>query len=159
MKRARASKRNDALLYAQRAAMGLVAALLLAAGFWSSWSTAQHVILSKGREHGTLTVTGCSTDVCTGRYAPDDPATPRDKVTIEKSVAVDKGAVLSVVLKPGTAEAVRTGPAGTLHAWLPLAGALVLAALVIGGGLRMTRTAWAAGAVGGVLLVGTFFAL
>ncbi|WP_330113798.1 hypothetical protein [Streptomyces sp. MUM 178J] len=80
MKRARASKRNDALLYAQRAAMGLVAALLLAAGFWSSWSTAQHVILSKGREHGTLTVTGCSTDVCTGRYAPDAPGADWDVV-------------------------------------------------------------------------------
>ena len=65
------TKRSRAfLLFVRRAAMALVAALLLVAGFWSSWGTAQHVVLAKGRDHGTLTVTGCADDVCTGRYQP-----------------------------------------------------------------------------------------
>ncbi|MGW3627762.1 hypothetical protein [Streptomyces sp. NPDC000880] len=139
--------------------MACVAALLLVAGFWSSWGTAQHVLLAKGREHGTLTVADCGVDTCTGPYDPEGSAAPRTGMTIEKSIAVKEGEKLPVVVKPGTAEVVRTGTAGALHAWRPLGGALLLAALVIGGGLRLTRTAWAAAAAGGALLVGTFFAL
>lgn len=151
--------RTRLLLYGRRAAMACVAALLLVAGFWSSWGTAQHVLLAKGREHGTLTVAGCGTDTCTGPYDPEGSAAPRTGMTIEKSIAVKKGAKLPVVVKPGTEEVVRTGTAGALHAWLPFGGALLLAALVIGGGLRLTRLAWATAAAGGALLVGAFFAL
>ncbi|MER5463133.1 hypothetical protein ABT010_21105 [Streptomyces sp. NPDC002668] len=147
------------LLYGRRAAMSCVAALLLAAGVWSSWGTAQHVLLAKGREHGTLKIASCGEETCTGPYEPEDTAAPRSHVTIDKSVAVRKGAKLAVVVKPGTDEAVRTGTAGALYAWLPLGGALVLAGLVIGGGLRLTRLAWATAAAGGALLVGAFFAL
>ncbi|MFI1397403.1 hypothetical protein [Streptomyces sp. NPDC020681] len=151
--------RTRMLLNGQRAAMALVALVLLAAGFWSSWETAQHVLLSKGREHGTIAVTGCGTDTCTGPFDPEGTPAPRTGMKIEKSVAVKKGATLAVVVKPGTKEVVRTGPAGALHAWLPMGGALILASLVIGGGLRLTRTAWAIGAAGGALLLGAFFAL
>ncbi|MEW2631723.1 hypothetical protein AB0903_08705 [Streptomyces sp. NPDC048389] len=155
-------KRNSSgriLVLARNAAMALVALLLLVAGFWSSWSTAQHILLSKGREHGTLAVSRCADDVCTGAYTPRAPAPDRAKVTIRESVAVKKGATLDVVLKPGTAEAVRTGPAGGLYAWVPLGGALLLAAPVLGGGLRLTRAAWGAAGAGGALLLASFLVL
>ncbi|MEV3990319.1 hypothetical protein AB0J57_15570 [Streptomyces sp. NPDC049837] len=152
-------KRTSALPYARGAAMALVALLLVVAGTWASWGTAQHVLLSKGREHGTLTVTGCSADVCTGRYDPEGPGGPRTDMTIDHSVAVREGGRYPVVVKPDTTELVRTGWPGGLHAWLPLGGALLLAALVIGGGMRLPRLAWVSASVGGALLVGTFFAL
>ncbi|MER6999249.1 hypothetical protein [Streptomyces sp. NPDC000410] len=155
-------KRNSSgriLDHGRRAAMVLVALLLLVAGAWSSWATAQHVLLSKGREHGMLTVADCGEKTCTGRYDPEGPAASRTGMTIERSVAVTKGDTLTVVVKPGTDQVVRTGWGGALHAWLPLGGALLLAALVIGGGLRLTRIAWGTAAAGGALLVGAFFAL
>ncbi|MEU7279255.1 hypothetical protein AB0A69_10825 [Streptomyces sp. NPDC045431] len=153
-------KRTSAFLpFARAAAMALVALLLMVAGVWASWGTAQHVLLSKGREHGVLTVTGCSADVCTGRYDPEGPAGPRTDMSIAHTVAVREDGVYPVVVKPDTTVLVRTGWAGGLHAWLPLGGALLLAALVIGGGLRLPRLASAAALGGAVLLVGTFFAL
>ncbi len=155
-------KRNSSgriLARARMAAMALVAVLLLVAGFWASWRDAQHILISKGREHGTLAVSRCDSEVCTGAYVPKDPSPDRAEVTIDKSAAVKKGATLAVVLKPGTTQAVRTGPAGGLYAWLPLGGALLLAALVIGGGTRLTRLAWASAGVGGALLVASFLAL
>ncbi|MFJ7998503.1 hypothetical protein ACIQ7D_15345 [Streptomyces sp. NPDC096310] len=139
--------------------MGAIVLLLLVAGVWTSWGDAQHVVLSKGREHGTLTVTGCRDGVCSGRYVADGPGGEPGRMTIEESVAVGKGDRLAVVVRPGTTELVRTGTAGLLYAWVPLGGALLLASLVIGGGLRLTRTAWGAAVAGGVLLVATFFAL
>ncbi|GAA2496087.1 hypothetical protein [Streptomyces gobitricini] len=152
-------KRSSALPYARGAAMALVALVLVVAGAWASWGSAQHVLLSKGREHGTLTVTGCSTDICTGRFDPEGPAGARTDMTIDHSVAVEKGGRYPVVVKPDTTELVRTGWAGGLHAWLPLGGALLLAALVIGGGMRLPRLAWVSASAGGALLVGAFFAL
>ncbi|MFF3289027.1 hypothetical protein [Streptomyces sp. NPDC003023] len=147
------------LVLARNTAMALVALVLLAAGFWSSWSTAQHILLSKGREHGTLAVTRCGDDTCTGTYTPEAPAPDRAGVTMEESVAVKKGRTLAVVLKPGSTEAVRTGPAGGLYAWLPLGGALLLAAPVIGGGLRLTRIAWGSALAGGALMTASFLVL
>ncbi|MEU1279688.1 hypothetical protein [Streptomyces sp. NPDC005805] len=155
-------KRNSSarlIIHARNAVMALVALILLVAGFWTSWGDAQHILLSKGREHGTLTVDRCADGVCTGPYAPVAPAPDRDAVTIEESVAVRKGEVLAVVLRPGSTEALRTGPAGGLYAWQPLGGALLLAALVIGGGLRLARPAWISAGLGGALLVGSFLAL
>ncbi|KAF0647014.1 hypothetical protein K701_25560 [Streptomyces fradiae ATCC 10745 = DSM 40063] len=156
----RPKKRTSALPYLLALAMALVALVLVAAGVWASWDTAQHVLLSKGREHGTMTVTGCGDEVCTGRFAPEAPGAPsRTDMTIPRSVAVEKGGVYEVVVKPDTTEAVRAGLAGGLHAWLPLGGALLLAAPVLGGGLRWPRAAWASGGAGGVLLVASFLAL
>ncbi|MFF8600656.1 hypothetical protein ACF065_16770 [Streptomyces sp. NPDC015232] len=147
------------MTHARNAAMVLVALLLVVAGAWTSWQTAQHVLLSKGREHGTLTVTGCNEETCSGRYVSDDPASPHHTLRIAHSVAAEKGETLPVVVKPGTDEAVRTGWGGGLHAWLPLGGALLLAAPLVGGGLRLVRTAWSVAGVGAVLLLGAFFAL
>lgn len=153
------SSSHRALLYGRSAAMGCIALLLLVAGVVSSWDSAQHIVLAKGREHGTMTVTGCGADVCTGPFAPAVSATARSRVTTEKSVAVRKGGRFPVVVKPGTDVVVRTGLPGFLHAWTPLGGALLLAALIIGGGLRLTRIAWSTGIAGAALLVATFIAL
>ncbi|WP_031086530.1 hypothetical protein [Streptomyces sp. NRRL WC-3549] len=140
-------------------AAGCVVLLLLVAGVWASWGTAHHVVLAKGREHGTMSVTGCGEDTCTGSFSPDERSQQRAGVTIERSVAVRRGDRFPVVVKPGTGEVVRTGVPGFLHAWLPLGGALVLSALVLAGGMRLTRTAWGAGVAGAALLAATFFAL
>lgn len=153
------SSSRPALLYARGAALGCVVLLLLVAGVLSSWDSAHHIVLAKGREHGTMTVTACGDDVCTGPFAPSADAAARSRVSVDESVAARKGDRFPVVVKPGTDDVVRTGVPGFLHAWVPLGGALVLAALVIGGGLRLTRTAWATGIAGGVLLVATFIAL
>ncbi|MFE6713023.1 hypothetical protein [Streptomyces sp. NPDC057695] len=147
------------MTHVRNAAMALVALLLLVAGAWASWNSAQHVLLAKGREHGTLTVTGCTEDTCSGRYAPEDPASPRRTLTIARSVAAEKGVTIPVVVKPGTDEGVRTGWGGGLHAWLPLGGALLLAAPLVGGGMRLPRTAWSMAGAGAALLVAAFFAL
>ncbi|MFF8611621.1 hypothetical protein [Streptomyces sp. NPDC015350] len=148
-----------ALVHVRNAAMGCVVLLLLVAGVWTSWDTAHHIVLSKGREHGTMTVTGCGADLCTGPFAPSGQAAARSRVVVEKSVAARRGDRFSVVVKPGTDDVVRTGTAGFLHAWVPLGGALLLAGLIIGGGLRLPRIAWGAGIAGAVLLAATFFAL
>ncbi|MGV9313349.1 hypothetical protein ACWDR0_14310 [Streptomyces sp. NPDC003691] len=147
---------NRALLHGRRAVMGAIALLILVAGFWASWESAQHVVLAKGREHGTLTVAACGEETCTGPYAPKAPAPARTGLTIEKSIAVEKGAVLNVVLKPGTKEVVRTGPAGAVHAWLPFAGALLLASIIIAGGLALPRVALGTATLGAGIAVATF---
>ncbi|MEV5972610.1 hypothetical protein [Streptomyces sp. NPDC051921] len=147
------------MTHVRNAAMALVVLLLLVAGAWSSWGTAQHVLLSKGREHGTLTVTGCNEETCSGRYTPDSAGSSHHTLTIAHSVAAEKGETLPVVVKPGTGEAVRTGWGGGLHAWLPLGGALLLAAPLVGGGLRLVRTGWGFAAAGAAVLLGAFFAL
>ncbi|MFD9500352.1 hypothetical protein [Streptomyces sp. NPDC060035] len=153
------SSSHRLLAHGRMFAAGCLVLLVLVAGAWTSWNTAHHIVLAKGREHGTMTVTGCGEDVCTGSFTPDAESGKRPGVTIERSVAVKKGARFPVVVKPGTGDVVRTGTPGFLHAWVPLGGALVLAALVIGGGMRLTRTAWGTGIAGAALLVATFIAL
>lgn len=147
------------LAHGRTFAAGCIVLLVLVAGVWASWNTAHHVVLSKGREHGTMTVTGCGEEVCTGSYAPDETSPERAGVSVVKSVAAKKGDRFPVVVKPGTGDVVRTGTAGFLHAWVPFGGALLLSAAVIGGGLRLPRTAWVAGIAGAALLVATFIAL
>ena len=63
-----------------------------------------------------------------------------------------KGEVYSVTVKPGSSDVVRSGPAGLLYAWVPLGGALLLASVVVAGGLRLTRVAWVMAAAGFVQL-------
>ncbi|WP_443073465.1 hypothetical protein [Streptomyces sp. NBC_01429] len=160
-KRPRRSRLSSAgvVSFGREAAMAGVAVVLLVAGVWASWDAAQHVMLSKGREHGTLTVTRCTGGSCTGEYTPDGPERARTGMTIEESVAVKAGERFPVVVKPGSKELVRAGTAGLLYAWVPLGGGLLLAALVIGGGLGMARLGWGVAAAGGALLLGAFFAL
>ncbi|MFE1073366.1 hypothetical protein ACFW5W_19350 [Streptomyces sp. NPDC058783] len=158
-----ASSASSALLtFGRVAAMGTVTALILIAGVWASWGTAQHVLLTKGREQGTVRVTRCGDGggVCSGPYSPVSAGSQaRERVVIEDSVAVAKGRTYSVVLKPGSGDAVRSGPAGVLYAWVPLGGALLLASVVVAGGLRRTRVAWGMAGVGVALLTAAFFAV
>ncbi|MET8954422.1 hypothetical protein ACWEO4_03530 [Streptomyces sp. NPDC004393] len=148
------------LRFGRLAAMGTVAALIVVAGVWGAWGTAQYVMLTKGREQGTMTVARCSDHTCSGPYVPSTAGSAaRKRVVIGNSVAVRRGEVLAVAVKPESDEVVRTGPAGMLYAWLPLAGALLLASVVVAGGLRMTRTAWVLAGTGFAMLTATFFAL
>ncbi|MFF0789492.1 hypothetical protein [Streptomyces spiralis] len=148
-----------ALRFGRVAMMGAVTVLILIAGVWASWSTAPYVMLTKGRERGTVEVTRCAHDTCSGPYTPLSPgSTARDRVEIGSAV-VRKGRTYSVVVKPGTDEVLRSGPAGILYAWVPLGGALLLASVVVAGGLRLTRVAWALGGSGFALLTAAFLAL
>ncbi|WP_128431426.1 hypothetical protein [Streptomyces cyaneus] len=145
------------LRFGRLAAMGTVAALILIAGVWASWGTAHHVMLTKGRESGTIEVTRCGAHTCSGPYAPISAGSqPRESVVIEKNVAVRKGQTYTVVVKPGSDDVVRSGPAGVLYAWVPLGGALLLASVVVAGGLRRTRAAWVMAGSGIALLTAAF---
>ncbi|MGW7486042.1 hypothetical protein [Streptomyces sp. NPDC054786] len=149
-----------ALLLARVGLMGLLALLLLVAGVWTSWHTAQYAMLVKARERGMMTVSACEGERCTGSYAPTGgDGRPLAKVTIAQAAAPDKGERVEVTVEPGTTHAVRTGTAGILHAWVPFAGSLLLAALVVAGGMRLRRTAWVMGLLGAVLLGAAFAAL
>ncbi|MER7697116.1 MULTISPECIES: hypothetical protein [unclassified Streptomyces] len=147
------------MTHLRRVAAALVIVLLLVAGAWASWESAYHVLLPEGRERGVLTVDSCGEERCEGRYVPGDGGPPRGSLTIGRSVAVRVGRSLPVVVKPGTDEALRAGWGGGLHAWLPLGGAMVLAAPLAAGGLGATRTAWSLAGVGGLFLVTTFLVL
>jgi hypothetical protein len=163
-RRARALPRkagaSSALRYGRLAVMSVVALVILFAGVWGSWGCAQHVMLSKGREQGTMTVSRCEGSVCWGPYEPVSAgSTARQRVSIEHSVAVRTGETYSVVVKPGSSDVVRTGPAGLLHAWVPLGGALLLSSVVVAGGLRMRRSAWVLGGAGLALITAAWVAL
>ncbi|MFP3991945.1 hypothetical protein U9R90_31620 [Streptomyces sp. E11-3] len=150
------------LRFGRRTGAVLLVLLLVVAGVWTSWSTARHVMLTEGRERGIMTVTRCGDDTCTGSYTPSTTdSKPRDRVVVERSIGEreHKGAELPVAIKPGSSDVVRIGGAGFLYAWVPLGGALVLAGVVIGGGLRLTRLAWGTGLAGAALLVAAFAAL
>lgn len=99
----------------------------------------------------------CAQDVCSGPYTPlSHGSQARGRVDIEKTVAVRKGQTYTVVVKPGSADVVRSGPAGVLYAWVPMGGALLLASVVVAGGLRRTRLAWVLAGSGIALLTAAF---
>jgi hypothetical protein len=149
-----------ALRFGRFAAMGTVAVLILIAGVWASWGSAQHVMLTKGREHGTVRVTRCGQDTCTGPYTPlSTGSTARERVAIEHTVAVRTGKTYDVIVKPGSDEVVRSGPGGVLYSWVPMGGALLLASVVVAGGLRRTRVAWVLAGAGIALLTAAFVAV
>ncbi|MFF3504144.1 hypothetical protein [Streptomyces sp. NPDC003247] len=146
-----------ALRFGRLAAMGAVAVLILVAGVWGSWGTAQYVMLTKGREQGTIVVARCGEESCSGPYTPlSAGSTARARVVIEKSVAVRKGRTYTVVIKPDGDEVVRSGPAGVLYAWVPLGGALLLASVVVAGGLGRSRVGWVLAGSGVALLSAAF---
>ncbi|MEU9324195.1 hypothetical protein AB0D91_10345 [Streptomyces canus] len=149
-----------ALRFGRLASMGVVAVLILIAGVWASWGSAQYVMLTKGRERGTIEVARCAQDVCSGPYTPlSHGSQARGRVVIEKTVAVRKGQTYTVVVKPGSADVVRSGPAGVLYSWVPMGGALLLASVVVAGGLRRTRFAWVLAGSGIALLTAAFVSI
>ncbi|MEV5953619.1 hypothetical protein AB0M11_07555 [Streptomyces sp. NPDC051987] len=140
--------------------MGAVAVLILVAGVWGSWGTAQDVMLTKGKERGTVRVAACGADTCTGPFTPvSTGASARAAVVLDKSVGVRKGRTYDVIVKPGTEDVVRSGTAGVLYAWVPFGGALLLASVVVAGGMRLRRAAWVLGGSGLVLLTAAFAAV
>ncbi|MGW3570431.1 hypothetical protein ACWDSL_42305 [Streptomyces sp. NPDC000941] len=148
------------LLLTKIVVMALLALFVIVAGVWYSWATAKPAMFNKGLERGTITVATCDDDWCTGAFTPaDGSGHARAKVRIDKAVTDGKGDHLLVALKPGSDEAVRTGMTGILHAWVPFAGSLLLAALMVAGGLRLRRTAWAMGLTGAALLAASFATL
>ncbi|MDT0346969.1 hypothetical protein [Streptomyces litchfieldiae] len=140
-----------ALLLVRMTFMGLLALLLLVAAAWSSWDTARHAVVTDGRELGTVTLVHCDLERCTGTFSATG-----ESVVLEQRIAREPGEELAVVRRPGTDEVLRTGAAGVLYAFLPLTGALLLAAVIIGGGLRMYRTAWGVAGAGLAVLAVTF---
>ncbi|MFF7330817.1 hypothetical protein ACIQU5_11070 [Streptomyces sp. NPDC090306] len=155
------AKRSNPVLRVSRVLGTLaVVLLILVAGVWASWHNAQQVMLTKGRESGTLTVTRCADDLCTGPYTPRSVgSTARPRVVIDRSVAVRRGSTYDVIVKPGTNEVLRSGTGGVLLAWLPFGGALLLAAVLVAGGLRKSGLAKLLGLAGALLVTVTFFAL
>lgn len=162
-KRSRGHRFGDrargALLLGKNVLLTVVVLTLLAGGVWTSWDTAQHAMFTKGRVTGTMTVRECGEDVCTGPFTPQDATLEvRSEVTVDASVTDRKpGEILQTVVRPGTDRVVRTGPAGILYAWVPLGGALLLATLVLAGGLGMRRTGSAAGVLGVTLIAVAFW--
>ncbi|MET9505999.1 hypothetical protein ABZY42_30465 [Streptomyces sp. NPDC006622] len=148
------------LRWVRLAGVWLVVWLLVVAGVWGSWGSAQHVMLTKGRERGTMEVVRCGADSCSGPYAPlSSGSRGRARVVIERSVAVREGRTYTVVIKPGGDEVVRSGPAGVLYAWVPMGGALLLASVVVAGGLGRVRWGWVLAGSGTVLLTVAFLAV
>ncbi|NSC22164.1 hypothetical protein FM076_13575 [Streptomyces albus subsp. chlorinus] len=149
------------LLLARAGLMALIALVLVVAGAWTSWDTAS--VAMTGDERGTVTVASCDDDTCTGTFLGEGEteagagagAGPQ-KVTVSEFVSGGRGETLEVAVEPGTEHVVRTGPAGILYAWVPLGGSLLLASLVIAGGLRMRRTAAVTGLCGALLMGGAW---
>ncbi|MFG3260306.1 hypothetical protein [Streptomyces sp. NPDC048172] len=142
------------LLLARTGLMGLIALLLVLTGVWTSWGTAKPAMT--GKETGTVTVRTCGDDECTGVFTRKGAPGKPEKVTVARSVSGETGESLDVAVKPGTDHVVRTGPAGILYAWVPLGGALLLASLVVAGGLRLKKTALGMGLFGALVMGGAW---
>lgn len=149
---------QGALLLVRLGFMALLALLLLVAGVWGSWKHVPDALASGDRVRGTMTVRACDERACTGTFQPssqDEAASGGVReVVLRQPFGPDPGESLAVAVSPGDEVAARTGFAGVMYAWLPLAGALLLASIVLAGGLRLYRTAWVmAGAALAALLV------
>ncbi len=140
-----------ALLLARLAVMWLLALLLVVAGAWASFDTARHSVITDGRERGTMLLADCDRHRCSGPFDATG-----ETVVLEQTVARQEGEHLAVALIPDSDEVVRTGWAGALYGCLPLFGALLLASVVIGGGLRLYRTAAAVAGAALALVAATF---
>jgi len=141
------------LLLARAGLMALIALVLVVAGVWTSWDTATTAM--SGSERGTVTVAKCGDDECTGTFRGAKTSKP-ERVTVSEFVSGGKGQTVDVAVQPGTDHVIRTGPAGILYAWVPLGGALLLASLVIAGGLRMKKTALLTGVCGALIMAGAW---
>jgi hypothetical protein len=164
VKRSRARRAGESayglLLLAKNVVMALLALLILVAGVWYSWATARPAMYASAADRGTIMVARCGSDWCTGAFTPADASgQARARVRIDEEVVGGKGSRVAVAERLGTDEVVRTGMAGVLHAWVPFAGALLLASLLVGGGLRLRRTAWGLGLVGAALIGASFATL
>ncbi|WP_328464862.1 hypothetical protein [Streptomyces sp. NBC_00448] len=154
-----AAQAGGLVQFARVVGVGAVAALILVSGAWGSWRDAQYVVIGKGHDHGTVRLVACGDTDCTGPFAPHGDALPRAKVTVSLPVRHHVGDSVGVVLKPGTDTGVRDGMGGLLFGFVPLGGALLLAAVVVALGLRLPRVAWTLAVAGAALLGGAFLTL
>lgn len=146
------------LLLTRAVVAGVLAVALLAAGVWVSWGGAKDA-WAKGLDHGTMTVRSCGTSSCAGPFLSSGVGPDIDRVSVDRLVTTGTGQRFAVAVKPGTSnQVVRTGPAGLLFALRSVAGALLLASLAIGFGIRLRKTAWLT-AFAGVALVAAPFLL
>ncbi|TDC12502.1 hypothetical protein E1265_29795 [Streptomyces sp. 8K308] len=141
------------LLLARYLLLGLLALLIVAGGAWRSWDTARDAMSPGDLPQGRLTLAACSADACTGVFEPSGAT-----VTLVQPIAREPGETVDVAVYEDTGEAIRTGLPGVLYSWLPLMGALLLASVVISGGLRMYRVAAATGGLA-LAALGVTFAL
>ena len=106
----------------------------------------------RARERGTMTVSACARRAVHGpvRAAGGRGPAAGEGVDRRRSAAPDKGERLAVAVKPGTDEVgADRGRPGFCTRGCRSAGSLLLAALVVAGGLRLRRTAWVMGLLGG----------
>ncbi|QPP08454.1 hypothetical protein G4Z16_20935 [Streptomyces bathyalis] len=135
------------LLLTRNIVLILGSLLLLVAGGWTSWETAGPALTSDVR--GTVRIAKCTEEECAGTFfSTSKDGAQAQKVTIAESASGKVGERLQVALRPGTKEAVRTGPSGALYGSVPFGGSLVLAGLVFAMGMRMKRTGLVLGVLG-----------
>ncbi len=143
------------LLLTKAVVAGALVVAVLAAGVWVSWAGLRDA-RGSGLERGTMTVNACGTSSCSGPFTASAGGSDLVAVSVDRLVTTGTGQRFAVAVKPGTTEVVRTGPAGLLFALRSVAGALLLAALALGFGLGLRRTAWVTAAVGAVLVAAPF---
>ncbi|MBL1068657.1 hypothetical protein JK356_18610 [Streptomyces sp. 7-21] len=146
------------LLLARFALTAVFTVVLVVSGVWAAWDDASRALAPGDDERGTITLHACDDEACTGTFAPRGapPGEDRREVTMPQPLGREPGERLSVALRPGTAEVVRTGAAGALYAALPLTGALLLASVIVAGGLRLYRVAAVTAGVAVTALLATF---
>ncbi len=146
------------LLLVKAVVAGALVFAVLAAGVWLSWGPVEDALGHRGLERGVMTVRSCGTSWCRGTLAPYGQGRAIPTVRVDRLVTTGTGQRFPVAVRRDSTEVVRTGPAGLLFALRSVAGALLLAALGLGFGLGLRRTAWTAAALG-ALLVAVPFAL
>ncbi|MCX3060660.1 hypothetical protein [Streptomyces beihaiensis] len=139
--------------------MAAVAVLVLAAGGWASWGTARRLVFPDGLERGSVTVTRCAGTRCSGSFVSASAGAPGASVSLARSAGEKRGVRVPVVREPGSKVVVRSDGAGFLAAWIPLGGALLLVAPLVGGGMRRGRWGWCAALAGVTVLSAAFAAL
>jgi hypothetical protein len=149
---------TDRMLWLARVlGSALMVVLLIVAGCWSSWDTVRHALYAKEAERGVLTLASCDRTACTGVFTPR--STLRGEVAdirLTQRIGLQEGDELAVALWPDSTDAIRTGLPGFLYGWLPLTGSLLLAGLLIAGGMRLYRVGWAVGGLALALIGVTF---
>ena len=103
-----------------------------------------------------MTVSACGTSTCSGPFTATGGGRQLPRVSVDRLVTTGTGQRFTVAVEPGTTRVVRTGIAGQLFALRAVAGALLLAAVALGLGLGLRRTAWGTAAVGALLVVAPF---
>ncbi|GAA3878272.1 hypothetical protein [Streptomyces sedi] len=126
-----------ALLLARLVVSWLLAVALVAGGAWASWEDARYTFGVRDIEESEITLLRCEPEGCAGVSTVSG-----DMVVLEQRFGRAEGERLTVVRPPEGDVVLRSDGAGRLYSLAPLAGGLLLASVVIAGGLRRYRVAW-----------------